>query len=434
MLFSFGRNPAKKAVMLALVAVLVLATMFTALLQTPAQAEASEALVDEQDLEFREAMGLETDVDAVREIVNEPANQQSIDEYGVALTDQEVAEIERRITIQEKHAPKVEAQAKKTLGKQRFAGMYIDQQAGGVLKVGVVGNATPASLSKHVIDAVPASVDVEYFQADHSLSKLERTHQAVNQGMKSLDQEGVTVVSVETDVKENVVRVGVKDLDKQAESRLKDRFGSSVLKVVEGDFADPARTTWRGYLEAGLQIQSSSGICTSNIAARSGSNYYLISAAHCGGIGTAFTQGGQSIGSVALRNYGNNADVLAIRIPASYATNWLYINSTRQGSITSVQSTSGDRVGEAVCKSGRTTGVTCGQITSTNYTTRFSDGAVHYRQRQATFYAQPGDSGGPVYYGSQSKGIVSAIDSRGYSYYSHIGYGLSELGLTAITN
>jgi hypothetical protein len=432
MLFSMNRSFVKKSVVLFVVAVLVFAALFAA--QVPAQAEASERSVDKQDLEFRESMGLESDLDVVKEIVADPANQKATEKYGVALTKDEVAELERRVAVQENYAPKVKTQAEKTLGKSGFAGMYIDQQAGGVLKVGVVGNATPASLSKQVDDAVPASVDVEYFQAKHSLAELERLHEAVNNQMESLDKKGVTIVSVETDVKENVVRVGVKELNKKTEALVKKAFASDAIELVESDFVDPARTTWRGYLEAGLEIRSSGGICTSNIAARSGSAYYLISAAHCGGLGTSFSQGGVNIGSVALRNYGNNADVLAIRINSAYATNYLYLNSTRARTITSVQSVSGDFVGENVCKSGRTTGVTCGQITSTNFTTRFSDGAVHYRQRQATFYAQPGDSGGPVYYGNQSKGIVSAIDSQGYSYYSHIGYGLSELGLTAVTN
>ncbi len=90
-----------------------------------------------------------------------------------------------------------------------------------------------------------------------------------------------------------------------------------------------------------------------------------------------------------------------------------------------VQKKNRDEVGQRVCLGGVTTDGICGYIKDTDYTANISDGGdiiTLFHQRKATFIAEPGDSGGPVYTGYTMKGIQSAGNLSTFSTYSHIGY------------
>ncbi len=63
-------------------------------------------------------------------------------------------------------------------------------------------------------------------------------------------------------------------------------------------------------------------------------------------------------------------------------------------------------VGQAVCKSGRTTGRTCGTVIEKGYTAAYPQGTVSGLDR-TTVCVQPGDSGGPLYAGTTALGITS---------------------------
>jgi hypothetical protein len=67
----------------------------------------------------------------------------------------------------------------------------------------------------------------------------------------------------------------------------------------------------------------------------------------------------------------------------------------------------GDAVaGQSICKSGSTTGVTCGTVQATNVTVTYAEGQV-FQTVQTDVCTQPGDSGGSWFSGSTAIGITS---------------------------
>jgi streptogrisin D len=67
----------------------------------------------------------------------------------------------------------------------------------------------------------------------------------------------------------------------------------------------------------------------------------------------------------------------------------------------------GDAVaGQSICKSGSTTGVTCGTVQATNVTVTYAEGQV-FQTVQTDVCTQPGDSGGSWFSGGTAIGITS---------------------------
>jgi streptogrisin B len=64
------------------------------------------------------------------------------------------------------------------------------------------------------------------------------------------------------------------------------------------------------------------------------------------------------------------------------------------------------RVGQAACRRGSTSGTRCGRINGVNWTVNYGDGPVTGLIR-ANICAAPGDSGGPLYAGTQALGLTS---------------------------
>jgi hypothetical protein len=99
----------------------------------------------------------------------------------------------------------------------------------------------------------------------------------------------------------------------------------------------------------------------------------------------------------------------------------------------STQPATSDYPGFAICQSGQTSGFQCGTILSINTTPCYDptppcggSDAVHMaNQRQANYFVQIGDSGGPVVNSSNRNmavGLQSGRDSPNVAYYSHIGH------------
>ncbi|MFI6007636.1 S1 family peptidase [Streptomyces sp. NPDC051243] len=64
------------------------------------------------------------------------------------------------------------------------------------------------------------------------------------------------------------------------------------------------------------------------------------------------------------------------------------------------------QLNQSVCRRGSTTGTRCGRVTGLNWTVRYPQGTVTGLIR-TNICANPGDSGGPLYAGSQGLGLTS---------------------------
>lgn len=107
---------------------------------------------------------------------------------------------------------------------------------------------------------------------------------------------------------------------------------------------------------------------------------------------------------------------------------------THPGLLT-VHSAGNAYVGQAVCRSGATTGVRCGLVTALNQTVNYAQGSVSGLIR-TNICAEPGDSGGPLYVAATGTiiGILSGgsgnCTTGGTTYYQPITEVLAAYGLT----
>ncbi len=95
-----------------------------------------------------------------------------------------------------------------------------------------------------------------------------------------------------------------------------------------------------------------------------------------------------------------------------------------------------DRAGESVCNSGSRTGYDCGihRDKSYDFSKTLDDGrSANFKyMRKAGYSCLAGDSGGPILYGSQAKGIHYGGQGTSHRYYTHIDDALSMNGLADV--
>jgi hypothetical protein len=159
----------------------------------------------------------------------------------------------------------------------------------------------------------------------------------------------------------------------------------------------------------------------------------FVSAGHCGTAGrTATTTGGATLGTFSGSSFPGN-DYSYIR-GSSGNTFQGRINNYSGGTIAVAGSTA-SATGASICRSGSTTGVHCGTVRSLGATVNYSQGRVT-GLTQTNVCAEPGDSGGSFYSGSQAQGVTSGgsgdCSSGGTTYFQPVNEILSAYGLTLV--
>ncbi|WP_410817497.1 S1 family peptidase [Micromonospora sp. 050-3] len=193
--------------------------------------------------------------------------------------------------------------------------------------------------------------------------------------------------------------------------------------------------TLRPLIAGGQGIYGGGGArCSLGANARSGSTYYVITAGHCT--------------TTAATWYADSAQttVLGTRTATSYPTNdYGLIRYTGRiahpsavytyPGLLTINGPGNAYIGQAVCRSGSTTGVRCGTVTGLNQTVNYSTGVI-YGLIRTNICAEPGDSGGPLYVASTGRilGILSGgtgnCTAGGTTYYQPIAEVLAAYGLT----
>ena len=288
------------------------------------------------------------------------------------------------------------------------------------------------------LDSVPAGVTVDVHAAKFSKKEMLDAAAQITDDSKTFGQQqhlGIAAVGPSLDgsgVVVTVVSSDAADLDK-ASKALKGKYGAIVADVHGSDkktsdsdlfftgfrFNDYA--PWYG----GDRIANSSLSCSTGFAATYNGLPAMLTAAHCGGVGTSFWNGPTSangwnfMGNI---TYSNSAtDVASIQV-SSYST---YINvgsnpqAPTQLNVTSWQS---PVVGQYLCQSGSFTGEVCGLrvvdtgqyvcLTKvlwwcTSWQGPIAD-VINYLG-PSYYSAGHGDSGGPVYLRMGSYGIAEGL-------------------------
>jgi hypothetical protein len=273
-----------------------------------------------------------------------------------------------------KKQEKLVAVAQKLADKARdrgsdIAGVSIDAETG------TVDLFRKDKAKGHGLDSVPAGVKVDVHAAKFSRAEMIGASEQITQDAQVLGQQHVTVMAVGptvdgAGVDVTVFATGADDVGK-ASKLLHDRYGAivddvrgSAKKTSEAElyfagwrFNDFA--PWYG----GDRIANSSLSCTTGFAATYNGAPAMLTAAHCGGVGTNFWNGPTTSGGwnfMGTVNYSNtNTDVASIGVTS--ASNYINVGYNPQvATQLYVGSWASPIVGESLCQSGSFTGERCG--------------------------------------------------------------------------
>jgi streptogrisin D len=300
----------------------------------------------------------------------------------------------------------------RSLGAQS-AGAYLD--ASGRLTVNVLGARAAAQV--RAAGATPRLVT-------RNSASLGRVQAALNAAGNA-----PVGASWGVDVASNTVLVSVPAGRGAAFVARARSFGSAVR--VE---RTPAVRTQAFY--GGQAIYRGGSRCSAGFNTRSGSGRnYVLTAGHCTDLGgTWTTSSGQTIGPVAASSFpGNDYGAIRISSPASLDPRGGVLHN---GAFRDITGASRVPVGSSACKTGSTTGTTCGTVLAYNVTVNYAEGTV-FGLTRTDICTQPGDSGGALYAGSLAQGITSGGSFGGCrpgfrSFFQPADEALSVYGLTLL--
>ena len=350
--------------------------------------------------DFREDFGIHIDDAAIRDLERDPAMDESRAEYGVALTSAELAEVRAREALQD-DLDDIDEYADDH-ARTTYGGVWIDHEDGGTVKVAFTRDAA-AHVDK-IKAFFPSPARLRAVTVARTEGQLSGLTDEVSDDMSALADQGIEIQGVTTLRQENLVEVGVKRLTDTETDRLRTLYGAGVRPVaVEDEELEGKLDRFRRWtrMNAGLQIFApDDSYCTIAYSAhdrRGGDDvYFHVTAGHCGW--GSWEQGDRTIGKTVESAFVNKskADALLISARRGRISNAIFGPDFRR-TVTRVESISRDEhEGNMVCKSGATTGITCGKLESTDHT-QGPDDLKRTHQRVATYRSDPGDSGAPVY-------------------------------------
>jgi len=280
-------------------------------------------------------------------------------------------------------------------------GMYLDPATAEVV-VNVVDTADVAT-----VESGGATARV----VDHSMTELTAARNAVAAALPVGTAAGI-------DVRANQVVVRIAD----------NATGLGELTAVSERFGDLVRTehvagTFATAISGGDAITGSGGRCSLGFNTTGNTG---ITAGHCTqAISSWNDAGGNYYGPSIAANFPGN-DYGLIRNDGGLAQPGdvnLY-----NGGYQDITGAADPYVGLSVCKSGSTTGLTCGTVTQVGITICYAQGCV-YNMAESTAYVQPGDSGGAWFAGGTAVGITSGMGG-GFSYFQPVVPGLNMYGVS----
>jgi streptogrisin C len=235
----------------------------------------------------------------------------------------------------------------------------------------------------------------------------------------------------------------------QAKTRLAHERAADLL----GDRVEIERSAGRpstaAYLYGGQQVNMSNGfICSVGFNARTSSGAYVfVTAGHCAEGFPSFSRNGVLIGGTRGYSFPTN-DYASVNINNPSYWNPQGAVDMYNGYARLVYGHSQAAVGSSLCKSGRTTGWTCGTIQAYNQTVNYGGGDIVSGLVRHNACVEQGDSGGSNMSGNYAQGVSSGgqlylsggryvcgqkVGRPNVSFYQPVGEALSAYGLTLVT-
>ena len=323
-----------------------------------------------------------------------------------AATGVDTATATTRIAAQSKQSALAGTLSRKLGAKA--AGSYLDA-ASGRLVVAVTDAAAASTVRASGADAKVVS----------------RSTADLNKVTAALPRTAGTSYGVDTKTNQVVVTItkGASATGAKALTDAAAKYGTAVRVQRSG-------AGYTTQLQGGDAIYTDSGgRCSAGFNTTGG----VVTAGHCtAGYPSWTVSGGGYLGESAGSSFPGNDYGLVTNSgqPASGSVN-LY------GSGSQAITGAGDAVvGQSICKSGSTTGLTCGTVQAVNVTVNYAEGSV-YGTVQTNTCTQPGDSGGSWFSGSTAIGITSGGTIGGcgagfQSFFQPVTEALSAYGVSLI--
>ncbi|HCT75135.1 MAG TPA: serine protease [Micromonosporaceae bacterium] len=179
------------------------------------------------------------------------------------------------------------------------------------------------------------------------------------------------------------------------------------------------------FISAGAAIYGGQYRCSLGFNVRKGTTYYFLTAGHCGNIANewfADANHNTKLGNTTGSSFPNNDYAIV-----TYTNTSISIGG-------GFSSAANAYIGEAVKRTGSTTGTKSGTVTGLNVTVHYSGGGTVRGMIRTNVCAEPGDSGGPLYDGSIALGLTSGGSGNcrtgGTTYYQPVVEALSKYGVS----
>ncbi|MEU8770435.1 S1 family peptidase [Streptomyces griseus] len=155
---------------------------------------------------------------------------------------------------------------------------------------------------------------------------------------------------------------------------------------------------------------------------------HALTAGHCTNISASWSIGTRTGTSFPNNDYG----IIRHSNPAA-ADGRVYLYN---GSYQDITTAGNAFVGQAVQRSGSTTGLRSGSVTGLNATVNYGSSGIVYGMIQTNVCAEPGDSGGSLFAGSTALGLTSGGSGNcrtgGTTFYQPVTEALSAYGATVL--
>lgn len=287
----------------------------------------------------RRLLGLDDSESFIRQTLNDPDLDATVEEFGLPLQPQEAALIRKRDATAEAGEETQEAEAARN--PDDYAGMYIDYTTGdGLLFVGFKSNVEQNLAAFKA--AYPYPERVRGFHTGHSLRDLIQLRDRVRADAPTLEAQDINVATIAVDPKNKAVAIGVTDLTPAKAAELTSKYGNGILAREQAPAVLTASRVLGPFSSTpgGIKIQrrkkGSDDLvsCSSGFSAQGTGAYrsrrYVLTAGHCGFKGTEFSRdrNGQIVGTVAARRYGGQLDAALIRADRGEASNRILLDAS----------------------------------------------------------------------------------------------------------
>jgi thioredoxin-related protein len=188
-------------------------------------AEHEDSALELETQEFRKNFNMDLNYDKSIAIKSE--------EFGVYLTSEEEKMLQDRFKKQDNDIKKVNEYLKENFSMDKIGGVFIDQEAGGIINISLKNNnsinSQEISSLQHIVDA-----SIKFNNVLYSEEQLDNVHNNIAQELESLKKDhNITVYTVMTNLPDNKIDVYIEDLTDEKKDFLINRFGKS-LDIKQG--------------------------------------------------------------------------------------------------------------------------------------------------------------------------------------------------------